>query len=184
MRVAVVAGPDPGHSFPAIALCKRFAEAGDTPTLLTGVEWLETARAAGISARRTGRPGGHRRGRRRRRSAASAGRADGRAHRADAARAGTGSGGVRRHHLRRRHGRRVARDPVGRTLPASAVPAVEGPAADRQRTGAGHRLAGQTARHRDAGADRAVLACGPAATRGRPGRDRAAGCAIPDRCGG
>jgi UDP:flavonoid glycosyltransferase YjiC (YdhE family) len=50
MRVAVVAGPDPGHSFPAIALCKRFAEAGDTPMLLTGVEWLETARAAGISA--------------------------------------------------------------------------------------------------------------------------------------
>ncbi|WP_233369199.1 hypothetical protein, partial [Mycobacterium tuberculosis] len=23
MRVAVVAGPDPGHSFPAIALCQR-----------------------------------------------------------------------------------------------------------------------------------------------------------------
>jgi UDP:flavonoid glycosyltransferase YjiC (YdhE family) len=50
VRVAVVAGPDPGHSFPAIALCKRFAEAGDTPTLLTGVEWLEAAHAAGISA--------------------------------------------------------------------------------------------------------------------------------------
>lgn len=50
MRVAVVAGPDPGHSFPAIALCQRFSEAGDTPILLTGVEWLDTARAAGIHA--------------------------------------------------------------------------------------------------------------------------------------
>ncbi len=50
MRVAVVAGPDPGHSFPAIALCKRFAEAGDEPTLFTGAEWLDTARGAGIDA--------------------------------------------------------------------------------------------------------------------------------------
>jgi UDP:flavonoid glycosyltransferase YjiC (YdhE family) len=50
MRVAVVAGPDPGHSFPAIALCRRFSAAGDTPTLLTGTEWLETARAAGVEA--------------------------------------------------------------------------------------------------------------------------------------
>ncbi|HTX95877.1 MAG TPA: nucleotide disphospho-sugar-binding domain-containing protein [Mycobacterium sp.] len=50
MRVAVVAGPDPGHSFPAIALCQRFAEAGDEPTLFTGPEWIEAARAAGIDA--------------------------------------------------------------------------------------------------------------------------------------
>ena len=50
MRVAVVAGPDPGHSFPAIALCQRFGEAGDEPTLFTGVEWLDAARAAGIEA--------------------------------------------------------------------------------------------------------------------------------------
>ncbi|OBG48208.1 MULTISPECIES: glycosyltransferase [unclassified Mycobacterium] len=50
MRVAVVAGPDPGHSFPAIALCRRFARAGDEPTLFTGAEWLDTARAAGIGA--------------------------------------------------------------------------------------------------------------------------------------
>src|SRR5947209_7256109 len=50
MRVAVVAGPDPGHSFPAIALCRRFLAAGDTPTLLTGAEWLDTARAAGVDA--------------------------------------------------------------------------------------------------------------------------------------
>jgi UDP:flavonoid glycosyltransferase YjiC (YdhE family) len=50
MRVAVVAGPDPGHSFPAIALCQQFLAAGDTPTLLTGTEWLETARAGGVDA--------------------------------------------------------------------------------------------------------------------------------------
>ncbi|MGB6205461.1 glycosyltransferase [Mycobacterium sp.] len=50
MRVAVVAGPDPGHSFPAIALCRRFSAAGDKPTLLTGTEWLETARAAGVDS--------------------------------------------------------------------------------------------------------------------------------------
>jgi UDP:flavonoid glycosyltransferase YjiC (YdhE family) len=50
MRVAVVAGPDPGHSFPAIALCQRFGEAGDEPVLLTGAEWTGAARAAGIDA--------------------------------------------------------------------------------------------------------------------------------------
>ncbi|MCV7209118.1 glycosyltransferase [Mycolicibacterium canariasense] len=50
MRVAVVAGPDPGHAFPAIALCLRFLAAGDAPTLLTGERWLATARAAGVDA--------------------------------------------------------------------------------------------------------------------------------------
>ena len=50
MRVAVVAGPDPGHVFPALALCLRFRAAGDAPTLLTGVEWLDTARDAGVDA--------------------------------------------------------------------------------------------------------------------------------------
>lgn len=50
MRVAVVAGPDPGHSFPAIALCRRFLAAGHQPTLFTGVEWLNAARAVGIDA--------------------------------------------------------------------------------------------------------------------------------------
>ncbi|MEZ0341451.1 glycosyltransferase [Mycobacterium sp. pV006] len=50
MRVAVVAGPDPGHAFPALALCLRFAAAGDTPTLLTGTRWLELARAHGVDA--------------------------------------------------------------------------------------------------------------------------------------
>ena len=50
MRVAVVAGPDPGHAFPAIALCRRFLAAGDTPTLLTGTEWLDTARDVRVDA--------------------------------------------------------------------------------------------------------------------------------------
>jgi UDP:flavonoid glycosyltransferase YjiC (YdhE family) len=50
VRVAVVAGPDPGHAFPAIALCRRFLAAGDIPTLLTGPEWLDAARATGIDA--------------------------------------------------------------------------------------------------------------------------------------
>ncbi|MGB5111492.1 MAG: nucleotide disphospho-sugar-binding domain-containing protein [Mycobacterium sp.] len=50
MHVVVVAGPDPGHAFPAIALCLRFLAAGDTATLLTGSRWLDTARAAGVDA--------------------------------------------------------------------------------------------------------------------------------------
>jgi UDP:flavonoid glycosyltransferase YjiC (YdhE family) len=50
MRVAVVAGPDPGHAIPAIALCLKFLAAGDVPTLLTGTEWLDIARAAGVDA--------------------------------------------------------------------------------------------------------------------------------------
>ncbi len=50
MRVAVVAGPDPGHAFPAIALCLRFLANGDSPTLLTGTQWLATAKEAGVDA--------------------------------------------------------------------------------------------------------------------------------------
>ncbi|MCP9273122.1 glycosyltransferase [Mycolicibacterium arenosum] len=50
MRVAVVAGPDPGHAFPALALCVRLRAAGDSPILLTGVEWLDTARGVGVDA--------------------------------------------------------------------------------------------------------------------------------------
>jgi UDP:flavonoid glycosyltransferase YjiC (YdhE family) len=50
MRVAVVAGPDPGHAFPALALCRRFLAAGDSPTLLTGTQWLDAARSVGVDA--------------------------------------------------------------------------------------------------------------------------------------
>ncbi|SEQ90639.1 UDP:flavonoid glycosyltransferase YjiC, YdhE family [Lentzea xinjiangensis] len=37
---------------PAIALCLRFAEAGDTPVLLTGERWVDAAAGAGITASR------------------------------------------------------------------------------------------------------------------------------------
>ncbi len=43
MRVAVVAGPDPGHAFPAIALCLKLLAAGDDPVLFTGQRWLGAA---------------------------------------------------------------------------------------------------------------------------------------------
>ncbi|MDX8049747.1 glycosyltransferase [Lentzea sp. BCCO 10_0798] len=52
MRVVVVSGGDPGHVVPAIALCLRFTEAGDTPVLLTGQRWVEPALAEGITASR------------------------------------------------------------------------------------------------------------------------------------
>lgn len=52
MRVAVVAGPDPGHAFPALALCERFLAAGDEPVLFTGPRWFGAAKDAGIPVRR------------------------------------------------------------------------------------------------------------------------------------
>lgn len=48
MRIAVVAGPEAGHCFPAIALCLLLRESGDDPVLLTGTERIDTARAAGV----------------------------------------------------------------------------------------------------------------------------------------
>lgn len=50
VRVAVVAGPEPGHVFPAIAMCLRLRAAGDDPVLLTGRERLDAARAADVQA--------------------------------------------------------------------------------------------------------------------------------------
>jgi UDP:flavonoid glycosyltransferase YjiC (YdhE family) len=50
VHVAVVAGPDPGHAFPAIALCQRFVAAGDSAILLTGANWFDVVRAAGVEA--------------------------------------------------------------------------------------------------------------------------------------
>ncbi|MGV0992837.1 MAG: glycosyltransferase [Mycobacterium sp.] len=50
MRVALVAGPEAGHVFPAIALGLRLLAAGDHPVVLTGAERLSTVRAAGIDA--------------------------------------------------------------------------------------------------------------------------------------
>jgi UDP:flavonoid glycosyltransferase YjiC (YdhE family) len=52
VRVAVVSGGDPGHVVPAIALCLRFAAAGDTPVLLTGDRWVGAAATEGITATR------------------------------------------------------------------------------------------------------------------------------------
>ncbi|MFC9896261.1 glycosyltransferase [Nocardia sp. NPDC127579] len=52
MRVAVVAGPDPGHAFPALALCERLLDAGDEPVLFTGPRWFDAARDAGIPVRK------------------------------------------------------------------------------------------------------------------------------------
>lgn len=50
MRVAVVAGPDPGHAFPAIALCLRLLANGESPTVFTGRQRLATAKKAGVDA--------------------------------------------------------------------------------------------------------------------------------------
>ena len=50
MRIAVVAGPEAGHCFPAIAMCLRLRAAGDDPVLLTGRKRLDAARAADVQA--------------------------------------------------------------------------------------------------------------------------------------
>ncbi|MCS7476939.1 glycosyltransferase [Umezawaea endophytica] len=47
--MAVVAGADPGHVFPAIALCLRFVKAGDDPTLFISDRWVDAAAGAGIT---------------------------------------------------------------------------------------------------------------------------------------
>ena len=46
----MVAGPDPGHAFPAIALSLLFRAAGDEPILFTGSRWVPDAHAAGLRA--------------------------------------------------------------------------------------------------------------------------------------
>ncbi|MBM7414856.1 MULTISPECIES: glycosyltransferase [Nocardiaceae] len=51
MLVAVVAGPDAGHAFPAIALAKALTAAGDTAVVYTGDRWLDAARADGVDTR-------------------------------------------------------------------------------------------------------------------------------------
>jgi len=44
----VITGPDPGHVFPAVALCLRLRAAGDEPVLLTGTRWLQRVREEGL----------------------------------------------------------------------------------------------------------------------------------------
>ncbi|MBD8505419.1 glycosyl transferase [Hoyosella sp. G463] len=51
MRIAVVAGPDPGHAFPAMALARHIAGSGSEAVVFTGTRWLDHARAAGLDAR-------------------------------------------------------------------------------------------------------------------------------------
>ncbi|MBD0861352.1 glycosyl transferase [Gordonia sp. zg691] len=48
MHVAIVAGSDAGHAFPAFALAERFAAAGDRATVYTGLNWSEAAARRGI----------------------------------------------------------------------------------------------------------------------------------------
>jgi UDP:flavonoid glycosyltransferase YjiC (YdhE family) len=50
LRVAVVAGPDPGHAFPAIALCVRLRAAAHAPVLFTSRRWLDRVGADGVAA--------------------------------------------------------------------------------------------------------------------------------------
>ncbi|MCD2147239.1 glycosyltransferase [Gordonia paraffinivorans] len=48
MHVALVAGSDAGHAFPAFALAERFAAAGHRATVYTGLNWAHAARRRGI----------------------------------------------------------------------------------------------------------------------------------------
>lgn len=48
LRVAVVAGPDPGHAFPAAALALRLTAAGHGARLYSGTRFAAPLRAAGV----------------------------------------------------------------------------------------------------------------------------------------
>lgn len=48
MRIVLVAGPDPGHAFPAVALCLRLQAAGEQAVLFTSPRWREAVEAAGV----------------------------------------------------------------------------------------------------------------------------------------
>jgi len=50
MRIAVVAGPEAGHAFPALALCLRLQRAGNEPVLVTGARWLDTVQTVGVES--------------------------------------------------------------------------------------------------------------------------------------
>lgn len=49
MRVAVVAGPDPGHALPAIGVAGALVRRGHTVAIYTGQEHAQTARAHGVT---------------------------------------------------------------------------------------------------------------------------------------
>jgi len=46
-RIAVVAGPDPGHAFPAFALAVALHQAGHTVTVCSGDRWADAVRRCG-----------------------------------------------------------------------------------------------------------------------------------------
>ncbi|MGW6034056.1 glycosyltransferase [Gordonia terrae] len=48
VRVAIVAGSDAGHAFPAFALAERLRAAGDDPIVFTSLGWSDAARRRGI----------------------------------------------------------------------------------------------------------------------------------------
>lgn len=49
-RVALVAGPDPGHLFPVVAVARSLADAGDEVVVLTGGDRLADVADAGLKA--------------------------------------------------------------------------------------------------------------------------------------
>ncbi len=50
MRIAVVAGPAPGHAFPAASLATALQKRGHDVVVVTGVSWLEPLERAGLPA--------------------------------------------------------------------------------------------------------------------------------------
>ena len=174
MRVAVVAGPDPGHAFPALALCLQFLAAGDAPTLLTGTEWLDTARSAGVDAVELigldpteldddTDAGAKIHGRAARMAVLNVPVLRDLAPDLVVSDVITACGGL---------AAELLGYPVGRAEPRAVVPAVEGAAADRQRAGAGGRGTRQAARCRASGDDRTGMAGRNPPTLGGQGRHR------------
>lgn len=51
MRVALVAGPDAGHAFPALSLAELLQRNGSEAVVFTGSGWVESAAARGLEVR-------------------------------------------------------------------------------------------------------------------------------------
>jgi UDP:flavonoid glycosyltransferase YjiC (YdhE family) len=50
LKIAVVAGPAPGHAFPAASLATALQERGHEVLVVTGVSWLPALERAGLPA--------------------------------------------------------------------------------------------------------------------------------------
>jgi UDP:flavonoid glycosyltransferase YjiC (YdhE family) len=48
VRIAVVAGPDPGHAFPAVSLCLALRRAGHAVAFVSGSQWADAAAREGL----------------------------------------------------------------------------------------------------------------------------------------